>query len=122
MEPAPHHGAGCPAAKGIRHQGDPPGLRTERAPIDIWPTLADANGNFQYSLIAPGGKTVALRTRDGVHIAPAGNKILAKAVLPHLERMLQPLGQPEMPTPLPETVFGPVTNITAPIRAAFMLV
>ena len=74
--------------------------------IDIWPTLADANGNFQYSLIAPGGKTVALRTRDGVHIAPAGNKILAKAVLPHLERMLQPPSQPEMPTPLPETVSG----------------
>ena len=74
--------------------------------IDIWPTLADANGNFQYSLIAPGGKTVTLRTRDGVHIAPAGNKILAKAVLPHLERMLHPPSQPEMPTPLPETVSG----------------
>ena len=71
--------------------------------IDIWPTLADANGNFQYSLIAPGGKTVTLRTRDGVHIAPAGNKILAKAVLPHLERMLT-TSQTEMPTPLPEPV------------------
>ena len=73
--------------------------------IDIWPTLADANGNFQYSLIAPGGKTVTLRTRDGVHIAPAGNKILAKAVLPHLERMLT-TSQTETPTPLPETVSG----------------
>ena len=71
--------------------------------IDIWPTLADANGNFQYSLIAPGGKTVTLRARDGVHIAPAGNTILAKAVLPHLERMLQTTNLPAMHDPQPES-------------------
>lgn len=75
--------------------------------IDIWPTLADANGNFQYSLIAPGGKTVTLRARDGVHIAPAGNKILAKAVFPHLERMLQTTNPPELSTPQPEFEPGP---------------
>ena len=74
--------------------------------IDIWPTLADANGNFQYSLIAPGGKTITLRTRDGVHIAPAGNKILARAVLPHLENMLQTSNPQNISTPEPETLLG----------------
>ena len=74
--------------------------------IDIWPTLADANGNFQYSFIAPGGKTITLRTRDGVHIAPAGNKILAKAVLPHLERMLQTTTVPEVYNSAPENSPG----------------
>ena len=74
--------------------------------IDIWPTLADANGNFQYSFIAPGGKTITLRTRDGVHIAPAGNKILAKAVLPHLERMLQTTTVPEVYNSTPENSPG----------------
>ena len=74
--------------------------------IDIWPTLADANGNFQYSLIAPGGKTITLRARDGVHIAPAGNKILAKAVLPHLENMLQTSTPPDISTTEPETLPG----------------
>ena len=67
--------------------------------IDIWPTLADANGNFQYSFIAPGGKTIKLRTRDGVHIAPEGNKILAKTVLPYLESILQITAQPKGYTP-----------------------
>ena len=74
--------------------------------IDIWPTLADAHGNFQYSFIAPGGKTITLRTRDGVHIAPAGNKILAKAVLPHLERMLQTTSLPEVYNSTPENSPG----------------
>ena len=74
--------------------------------IDIWPTLADANGNFQYSLIAPGGKTITLRTRDGVHIAPAGNKILARAVLPHLESMLQTSNPQNISIPEPETQQG----------------
>ena len=74
--------------------------------IDIWPTLADANGNFQYSLIAPGGKTITLRARDGVHIAPAGNKILAKAVLPHLENMLQTSNPPDISTTEPEALPG----------------
>ena len=74
--------------------------------IDIWPTLADANGNFQYSLIAPGGKTITLRARDGVHIAPAGNKILAKAVLPHLENMLQTSTPPDISTIAPEELPG----------------
>ena len=74
--------------------------------IDIWPTLADANGNFQYSLIAPGGKTITLRARDGVHIAPAGNKILAKAVLPHLESMLQTSNPQNISIPEPETLPG----------------
>lgn len=74
--------------------------------IDIWPTLADVNGNFQYSFIAPGGKTVTLRTKDGVHIAPAGNKILAKAVLPHLERMLLTTSLPEVYNSAPENTQG----------------
>ncbi len=67
--------------------------------IDIWPTLADTEGNFQYSFIAPGGKTIKLRTRDGVHIAPEGNKILAKTVLPYLESILQITAQPKGYTP-----------------------
>ena len=49
--------------------------------------------------ISKGGKTIKLRTRDGVHIAPEGNKILAKTVLPYLESILQITAQPKGYTP-----------------------
>lgn len=56
--------------------------------VDVWDTLADSAGKYQrYSQDAQGRK-VALRTKDGVHVARAGNALLARAIVPHVEEAL----------------------------------
>ncbi|MDQ7833075.1 MAG: LysM peptidoglycan-binding domain-containing protein [Desulfovibrionaceae bacterium] len=54
--------------------------------IDAWNVLADGEGRFAPLAASPSGEMTALRLDDGVHITPAGSRLLAlrclEAVLP----------------------------------------
>lgn len=53
--------------------------------IDLWSILADKYGQFQYSTVSSYGNQIALRAKDGIHITPMGNQILAKYVILQLK-------------------------------------
>ncbi|MEG2173645.1 MAG: DUF459 domain-containing protein [Desulfovibrionaceae bacterium] len=65
--------------------------------VDVWGTLADGSGNYQYAALTPNGKRILLRAKDGVHVTSAGNKMLAKTVYSYVDKALTPNGHMEAP-------------------------
>ena len=55
--------------------------------IDTWSVLADAQGRYAQTLVVD-GKTVKVRTGDGVHYTPSGARVLADHVVPHVAAVL----------------------------------
>lgn len=68
--------------------------------VDVWGTLADSRGNYQYAALSTDGKRIHLRAKDGVHLTLAGNKLLAKTVFSHLNKALTPIGHMDAPAPI----------------------
>lgn len=56
--------------------------------VDVWNTLADSAGLYQRYGRDAQGKKIPLRTKDGVHVTRAGNALLARHILPYMEKSL----------------------------------
>ena len=67
---------------------DEVGKRANAEFVDTYALFSDANGDYAASLpVGTGGKSVRVRTPDGVHFTPDGGDFLAQAVAEVLERM-----------------------------------
>ncbi len=56
--------------------------------LDVRPIFSDKKGRYIQSLRNKSGKSVAIRTKDQVHITPAGNNLVMKQLYPLMQQSL----------------------------------
>ncbi|MBR6575793.1 MAG: DUF459 domain-containing protein [Akkermansia sp.] len=56
--------------------------------LDTVPLLGDENGAYRTYMTNERGQTVRLRKKDLEHLAPAGNELIVRSMLPHIEHVI----------------------------------